>query len=122
MKNLPTLLIIVFVIIGCASGNQESETNNYSFVSYAKGFKVSTISNAKLVEVVYPYQGATSGYKYLLVPKGAQVPAHEADTKVIYVPIESIVCTSTTHIPLLDYLDATDRLIGFPTKIGRAHV
>jgi iron complex transport system substrate-binding protein len=25
------------------------------------------------------------------------------------------VCTSTTHIPLLDYLDETDKLVGFPT-------
>ena len=30
--------------------------------------------NTKLVEVIYPFQGATSGYKYLLVPKGQTVP------------------------------------------------
>ncbi len=115
MKNLSTLLIIVFTFYGCSSGKKESEVNNFSSVSYAKGFKVSIISNAKLLEVTYPYQDAPTGYKYLLVPKGEKVPDHEADTKVIYVPIESIVCTSTTHIPLLDYLDASEKLVGFPT-------
>jgi iron complex transport system substrate-binding protein len=35
--------------------------------------------------------------------------------KVIRVPIKTIVCTSTTHIPLLDYLGETESLVGFPT-------
>ena len=30
-------------------------------------------------------------------------------------PVKNIVCTSTTHIPLLDYINETDKLIGFPT-------
>ena len=106
---------MVIFLFGCNPNKKESATTTLSSVSYAKGFKISNLSNSKLVEVLYPYQGATSGYKYLLVPKDEDVPAHETDTKVIYVPIESIVCTSTTHIPLLDYLDATDKLIGFPT-------
>lgn len=84
-------------------------------IEYATGFKVSKSGNAKLVEVTYPHKGATSGYKYLLVKKGTTVPRHEADAKVIMVPIERIVCTSTTHIPLLDYLNMSDKLVGFPT-------
>ena len=45
---------------------------------YATGFTVSYQNdNTKLVEVVYPFQGATSGYKYLLVPKGQPIPEHE---------------------------------------------
>ena len=114
MKYLSILIVIVF-LSGCSPGTKESETSISSSVTYAKGFKISSVGNSKLVEVTYPYQGATSGYTYLLVPKGEEVPAHEADTKVIEVPISSIVCTSTTHIPLLDYLDATDKLVGFPT-------
>jgi iron complex transport system substrate-binding protein len=49
------------------------------------------------------------------VQKGNQVPDHEADVAVINIPIESIVCTSTTHIPLLDHIGETNKLIGFPT-------
>ncbi|HZI26205.1 MAG TPA: ABC transporter substrate-binding protein, partial [Chryseolinea sp.] len=83
---------------------------------YASGFTVSYQSdNTKLVEVVYPFQGATSGYKYLLVPKGQTIPDHASDVRVIRIPITSIVCTSTTHIPLLDYLGETEKLVGFPS-------
>jgi iron complex transport system substrate-binding protein len=66
--------------------------------------------------VTYPYQGATSGYHYVLAPHGADVPKQENDVQVIEVPLwRKIVCTSTTHIPHLDYLGLTDRLAGFPT-------
>lgn len=43
------------------------------------------------------------------------MPVHDAAEQVIQIPIERIVCTSTTHIPLLDYLNESDALVGFPT-------
>lgn len=85
-------------------------------LQYATGFMVNYQDNgAKLVEVLYPFQGATSGYKYLLVPKGQPIPLHEDNVRIISIPVSSIVCTSTTHIPLLDYLNETEKLVGFPT-------
>src|SRR5687768_2809410 len=85
-------------------------------LSYASGFKVTYQSDStKLVEVTYPFQGATSGYKYLLVPKEQLIPDHHEDVRIVRIPVSRIVCTSTTHIPLLDYLGETDKLVGFPS-------
>ncbi|HMV07320.1 MAG TPA: ABC transporter substrate-binding protein [Cyclobacteriaceae bacterium] len=84
-------------------------------IHYATGFRVTTAGTSKLVEVTYPYKGATTGYKYLLVKKGTTPPKHDDNVTVIYTPLQRIVCTSTTHIPLLDYLDISDKLVGFPT-------
>lgn len=107
------------LVIGCNKKDSSTQVpqaaSSGNKISYATGFTVRSIGNAKLVEVTYPFQGATSGYFYLLVPKGEQPPAHDENTKVIYTPIERIVCTSTTHIPLLDYLNESDALVGFPT-------
>src|SRR5688500_5694822 len=94
---------------------QTGKPSTSTVIKYAAGFKVSELGSARLVEVTYPFQGATSGYLYLLVPRGEEAPPHDADTRVIHVPLETIVCTSTTHIPLLDYLGETEKLIGFPT-------
>jgi iron complex transport system substrate-binding protein len=117
--KIPALLLIGVIFIGCHSEKKSPDTrvNDSTRVTlkYAEGFNVTTHQGCKLVEVTYPYQGAASGYKYLLVPSGQDVPAHDADVKVIHTPIKSIVCTSTTHIPLLDYLHETQTLIGFPT-------
>jgi iron complex transport system substrate-binding protein len=110
-----SLWLVACSFLSCNSKKIVSDINANSITQYAQGFKVTSVGNSKLVEVNYPYQNATSGYKYLLVPKGEPSPAHDEQTQVISVPIENIVCTSTTHIPLLDYIGETDKLIGFPT-------
>lgn len=112
------ILPVIFLNACNQHGSKEKQTGKPStstVIKYAAGFKISILDNAKLVEVTYPFQGATSGYSYLLVPRGEEPPPHDPDTRVIYTPLETIVCTSTTHIPLLDYLGETQKLIGFPT-------
>jgi iron complex transport system substrate-binding protein len=113
------IIFVVVLLIGCQAEKKSPDVINVSALQttlkYAQGFKVSMVDGYKLVEVTYPYQGATSGYRYLLVPQDQEIPNHEPDVKIIRTPLQSIVCTSTTHIPLLDYLDETESLIGFPT-------
>jgi iron complex transport system substrate-binding protein len=82
---------------------------------YATGFKVKKEGDVTWVTVTHPYKGATSGYQYLLVPKGQKAPSHPSDVPVIYTPVDRIVCTSTTHIPHLDYLGVSNKLVGFPS-------
>lgn len=84
-------------------------------LKYARGFRVTGIDGDTLVEVVHPYQGATTSQKYLLVHRGNPVPDHDPSTQVIFTPVHRIVCTSTTHVPMLDYLHETGKLVGFPT-------
>lgn len=116
------VIIIVFSTFVFSSCEKKQAASHYSLndtkgisIKYAQGFKVSRHNGVKYVEVTYPYQGATSGYSYLLVERGQEIPLHKAETKVIQIPLRSIVCTSTSHIPFLDYLNETDKLKGFPT-------
>jgi iron complex transport system substrate-binding protein len=119
MKPIPATLYLCLFLFGCNkkntthSGIKESDTQ--TLLKYAQGFSVHYQGKNKLVEVKYPFQGASSGYKYLLIPKGAPVPEHDPDVKVISIPLHSIVCTSTTHLPLLDYLGESEKLTGFPS-------
>jgi iron complex transport system substrate-binding protein len=104
---------------GCAPKKTEQppvvQGGQKTRIQYAEGFNVTYLNNAKLVEVTYPYQGATGGHTYLLVERGHEVPPHDIDTKVITVPLNTIVCTSTNYIPSLDYINETEKLAGFPT-------
>ncbi len=116
MKHIPYFLIILLFSISCAPKKEDtSQKQNDIIIKYAQGFSVKQEGKSKLVTVNYPYQGAAEGYTYLLVPKGEPVPQHDSKTQIITIPIDNIVCTSTTHIPLLDYLNESDKLIGFPT-------
>jgi iron complex transport system substrate-binding protein len=119
MKKISGIALLLVTCWACQTEKTSDKTVHASQDSlqleYAEGFKVYYDGSIKVVEVLYPFQGATSGYKYLLVPPGETVPEHEANVRVIRTPITSIACTSTTHIPLLDYIGETDKLTGFTT-------
>ncbi|MDL5046407.1 ABC transporter substrate-binding protein [Oscillatoria amoena NRMC-F 0135] len=88
---------------------------NKNYLKYASGFTITNVEEAKLIEVLNPYPGATTAFRYLLVQRGKPAPLVDEGVQIIEVPIQTIVCTSTTHIPLLDYLNETHSLIGFTT-------
>lgn len=123
-SRLRRTVVLLFIIVahvqiyvGCSKpGKEINETSIGRFgVKYATGFTIKKEGNATWVTVAHPYKDATSGYTYLLVPNGETPPDHTADVQVINVPLETIVCTSTTHIPHLDYLGVSDKLTGFPS-------
>lgn len=110
--------LVMSFLFACNQHTDRTQSDRVTITTrlkYAEGFTVRYEGKVKHVEVTYPYQGATSGYRYLLVPAGTEVPPHDNDVQVIQTPVQSIICTSTTHIPLLTYLHETDALIGFPT-------
>lgn len=119
-RGLPILLLALF-LSGSACNSSQKETHNTALsgktvpLKYAEGFSIRKGNSWTLVEVKKPFQGAAKGYRYLLIPEGTPMPEHDPDIRVITTPIETLVCTSTTHIPLLDYLDLTQKLVGFPT-------
>jgi iron complex transport system substrate-binding protein len=111
-------ILLLAVVASCAPRNETPTAGNSrdsTTINYATGFRIRHLGAIKEVVVSKPYQGAAAGYTYWLVPKDMPVPKHAPEIKIIRIPIENIVCTSTTHIPLLDYLGETQRLIGFPT-------
>ena len=106
------------VLLSCSKNRNEYQAENIQplvHLAYATGFRIIPYKGEKLVEVPQPFQGATTGRSYLLVQRGHAAPEHDSSIPVIFVPIQRLVCTSTTQIPLLDYLGETDKLVGFPT-------
>nr|PZN55750.1 MAG: vitamin B12-transporter protein BtuF [Bacteroidota bacterium] len=118
MRNV-MLCLILSLLFSCSEGKRShdayAQDTSTIPLRYAEGFTITKIGDATQVTVRYPYQGATSGHTYLLVKDEDNVPDVPAGTAVIKIPIKSIVCTSTTHIPMLDYLGETNKLTGFPT-------
>jgi iron complex transport system substrate-binding protein len=117
MKKIVAIILLLSIgfMMGCTSNPHETSRFNYDTLKYATGFSVQTQGNIHHVSINSPYPGAKEKYQYLLVPHTEEVPEHNNTTTVIRTPIKTIVCTSTTHIPLLDYLNETETLIGFPT-------
>lgn len=114
MKNW-MLMLCIFVFYSCGNNPEnKSKKTKSTEISYASGFTIQQHDGYVLVNINTPYKNAEKGLRYVLYPRNSQKPNVAADA-FIPVPIRSIVCTSTTHIPMLDYLGETDKLVGFPT-------
>lgn len=97
------------------SQTPKNDSSNSNTLKYAKGFRVTEETGYTLVEVTNPYPQSAVSLKYIVVKRGNKILAHDGDTEVILAPVERMVCTSTSHVGLLDQLDAEKVLVGFPT-------
>ena len=117
MKNILAFIVAGFFFVGCSSSPREDNAEfNYDSVEikYATGLSIDKADGFYLVKVLTPYKGATDPLTYVFYDRNLGKPQIKADG-YIPIPVESIVCTSTTHIPMLDYLEETNALAGFPT-------
>ncbi len=110
---MPTRLIsyLLLFVWACQPAQRENPTSNVEgreiTVKYAKGFNIIDYKDYVEVTIYRPYPGATEPLIYRL----SRIPTA---TGAIDIPIDRLVCTSTTHLPALTMLDVATSLVGFP--------
>ena len=115
LKYLPFIafLFFSFLLISCQPKKPQKEgfkEHKQSIqVKYAKGFDIQYFETYKKLIIKTPYPEATEQFEYIFVSE--KDSALEAPS--IQTPIEEIVVTSTTHIPMLELLNVEGRLVGF---------
>ncbi|MCH7407152.1 ABC transporter substrate-binding protein [Belliella aquatica] len=82
--------------------------------SYASGFQIFKGNGYWVLEVSQAFPGEHQPYRYLVLESPDEPIPDGTFDATITLPVEKVVLTSTTHIPHLDLLDCTDRLVGFP--------
>jgi iron complex transport system substrate-binding protein len=118
MKPLSQILfsiLFLYSLLSCGSKNQENEISGSVLQNtYASGFQIFKGDGYWVLEVSQAFPGEHQPYKYLVLESSAEsIPEGKFDAKIT-LPIEKVVLTSTTHIPHLDLLSCTDKLVGFP--------
>ncbi len=120
MKNYILVFLLLFVLSSC---KRDTKANNHSqevlpilpqHIEYASGFTIQTYDHYKRIDISSPWPDAQNTFTYILYAKGTPKPTIDFDAKFIQVPIQKLVVTSTTDIPMLEYLDIEHTLIGFP--------
>lgn len=114
MKNTLLLFVISFLLIHCEQPQKQPIIKSIKKLKYAKGFSISNENGFKKITIHNGYKNASKSYRYLLVPREAEIPMHSSDVQIIRTPIEKIIVTSTSHIPLLELLNKERTLVGFP--------
>ncbi len=128
-RNTWFLVLIAFfvfpLLVGCNNTEEDGQrtanrvevnTKNVDLeIKYAKRFKVETKDGYRLVTVNQPWKGAKTQLYYALVDKASEPPTLADSIAVIKVPIQKLVCTSTTHLPALEHFGDAEKLVGFPS-------
>jgi iron complex transport system substrate-binding protein len=116
MKLLSSIILAIdTTILLSACGNDQKKSlkavknNEKSTLKYAKGFDIQHFKNYTKLTIKAPYQNSTETFEFMLVADKTN-----ADLNTIQIPINSIVVTSTTHIPMLELLQVENKLVGFP--------
>ncbi|TYP99190.1 iron complex transport system substrate-binding protein [Tenacibaculum adriaticum] len=98
----------LFVLVSCKQTPKKEvvTTQTESLVKYAKGFDIQRIGNKTKLIVKNPYLDADETFEYLF--------SSDDEKGSIKTPVEKLVVTSTTHIPMLELLGGETSLVGFP--------
>jgi iron complex transport system substrate-binding protein len=89
----------------------ELKSSYKSTIKYAKGFDIQIFDTHKVLIIKSPYPNANQEQKFILTHRDSQI---DFDQNKIIIPLQKIVATSTTHIPMLELINEEKSLIGFP--------
>lgn len=114
-------LILLLLVSSCKNEPKQEEISTVQTqtleLKYAEGFSVEYHENYKILTISKPWSKADKIYRYVIISKEnmSKTTFKKDDYDGIIVnPIETIVVTSTTHIPALELLNVEESLIGFP--------
>ena len=118
MKPLLKTLALVFISLAFLQCKTETKPaivlSSKNQIQYAKGFSIVNYDGYSIVTVKNPWPKATKTYRYILKEKNGIVPDSLKQNPIIAVPTQTIVVTSTTHIPSLELLGEEKTLVAFP--------
>lgn len=100
-------------MISCGKKSESSSEKTQIALTYAKGFEIFQGKDFWEIHVTQGYTGAEKTFRYLVLEENSEAEKTGFDA-VIQLPISKVVMTSTTHIPHLDLLNSSDKLVGFP--------
>ncbi|SDS01169.1 iron complex transport system substrate-binding protein [Polaribacter sp. KT25b] len=115
MKNLKITLLFLFLIISFSCKkevkNVAKKTPIESTIKYAKGFDIVNENGVKKLIIKTAYQNSDEVFEYIIKNN---TDKNESTKNTIFTPIQKIVVTSTTHIPMVELLNEETSIIGFP--------
>lgn len=112
------LSLLLLAFFGCKQNNGisgDTMASSKNSIQYAKGLEIYKHRGFSIVKITNPWPEAKEAFTYILQEKNGIIPDSLKQFTVIPVPIQSIVVTSTTHIPALELLGVENTLKGFPT-------
>lgn len=106
---------MAFLFSGCVTEKKEQENIQSTSIEikYAKGFSITETKDYKVLTVHRAWKNAAKPFRYVLLKKGQPLPQNLTDEIVVEIPIQKLICLSTTHAPFVDLLGESEKIVGF---------
>lgn len=118
-KKLTLGMAIIPLLIATLSCNEKraiktrEEPTGKNLISRAQRLSIENYGDYTKVTIIDPWQGADNvSMSYYLVRKGSEIPPGIDSSKVIMVPVQKIVCMSTTHVAMISALGEANSIAG----------
>jgi len=106
------LTIACLALFRCKSDQSTIvQDNTPSSTKYAANFLLQKKKDHTILTVKQPWKDADISFQYIAYPKGSSKPEGYPNATFIATPVTTVACLSTTHVGMLDFVDATDQLI-----------
>ncbi len=80
---------------------------------YAIGFRIEESNGFTILHTINPWQGSrTVHLRYILTDDPSGIPDSLQHNPVITVPVNRVICMSTTHVAMMDALGESDAIVG----------
>jgi iron complex transport system substrate-binding protein len=114
-SRISFLILCCLFFFACSSEKEKETSQELPSLTpkYAKGFSIDYEQGYKTVIVHQAWKNAKKPIRYILVKKGQTPPTNLTDEIVIQIPIQRIICFSTTHAPFIDLLGESEKIVGF---------
>ena len=118
MKKLLFILFTLVITFSGCNQNKNAKTigdrnsADSMNIKYAKGFKVISSANYKLVDITDPSGESDMHYKYALVNRGSNKEGIPADYQTIEIPVCSVICMTTLQLSNFIKLNALNKVVG----------
>jgi len=110
---LRLIFILLFILPACGKGSRVKSTPEATNNEYSERFIIEQHDGFTKLTVLNPWQGAKKNYfEYYISEEISNIPAGVERSRIILKPVENIVCTSTTHISMLQAMGEIELIKG----------
>lgn len=116
-RSFLSLILLAVLMVSC-NGNKSAKIEDFNQTlyapEYASGFDIKGAEGHKstLITVTNPWQGADSITTRLFIARDGETAPEGFTGEVLQGDAKRIVAMSSTHIAMLDAVDAADRVVG----------
>ncbi len=119
MKKRSILVIGIFLLllsaVSCGSQGRKrvSELQDTLYVpQYAECFEILGVGKSSLLKIFNPWQGAAGVERELFLARDGEAPPAGFSGTTVQLPLNRVVCLSSSYIAFLDVIAAADAVVG----------